>query len=209
MSFVFLGPPGVGKGLIAKMVHEKTGIPHISTGDLLRDAAKNGSKEGKKAREYMHKGRLVPDHVVIDLVKRRIAKRDCKKGFILDGFPRRLSQAKALSKSGIRVEKVIDFKASHDTIVWRIKGRRICEKCGAIYHVENVPSKKEDICHKCDGKLYQRDDDKPGAIKKRLKVYHKKTEPLIGYYKKKGILIEVETEKPIPQILKETLSILK
>lgn len=203
MNLIFLGPPGVGKGTIAKEIVKEKNIPQISTGDLLRAAVKEGNELGKKAKEHMDAGKLVPDDLVIDLLKNRISQDDCKKGFILDGFPRTIPQAKALEE--VKIDKVLNFKATDETVISRISGRRTCKECNAIYHIKNIPPKVKDVCDKCNGKLFQREDDKPEAVKKRLKVYKQQTEPLIDYYNKKGILIDIKTEKPIPEIIKDIL----
>lgn len=209
MNLIFLGPPGVGKGTIAKEIVKEKNIPQISTGDLLRAAVKEGSKLGKKAKEYMDAGKLVPDDLVINLLKERISKDDCKNGFILDGFPRTIPQAESLDKSNVKIDKVLNFKAKEKTIIERISGRRTCRKCNAIYHIKNIPPKVEGICEKCGGELFQRDDDKPESVKKRLEVYKQQTAPLIDFYKKKGILVDIETEKPIPDIVKSALDAIK
>ena len=205
MNLIFLGPPGVGKGTIAKEVVKEKKIPQISTGDLLRAAVKEGSELGKEAKEYMDTGKLVPDELVIGLLKDRILKEDCKNGFILDGFPRTIAQAEALENSDVVIDKVLNFKASEETIISRISGRRTCKKCSAIYHIKNIPPKAEGICDKCGAELFQRDDDKPESVKKRLDVYKQQTAPLIDFYKEKGILVDIETEKPIPEIVEDTL----
>ncbi|MEA2036704.1 MAG: adenylate kinase [Nanoarchaeota archaeon] len=205
MNLIFLGPPGVGKGTIAKYVVKEKVIPQISTGDLLRAAVKEGAELGKQAKEYMDSGKLVPDNLVIDLLTERIQKEDCEKGFILDGFPRTIPQAEALDNSSVKIDKTLNFKADEKTIIERISGRRTCKKCSAIYHVKNIPPKEDGVCDKCSGELFQRDDDKPEAVKKRLEVYQEQTAPLIEFYQKKGILSDIETEKPIPEIVKDTL----
>jgi len=205
MNLIFLGPPGVGKGTIAKEIVKEKSIPQISTGDLLRAAVKEGSELGKKAKEYMDAGRLVPDDLVINLLKERISKDDCKNGFILDGFPRTIPQAEALERE-VKIDKVLNFKALNETIIQRLSGRRTCKSCNAIYHLKNIPPKAEGKCDKCGGELFQRDDDKPEAIKKRLEVYQQQTSPLIDFYKEKGILVDIETEKPIPEIIADTIA---
>lgn len=205
MNLIFLGPPGVGKGTIAKEIVKEKGIPQISTGDLLREAVKEGSMLGKKAKEFMDAGKLVPDDLVINLLKGRIQKDDCEDGFILDGFPRTIPQAEAL-EGEVQIDKVLNFKAKDKTVISRISGRRTCKKCNAIYHVKNIPPKVKGICDKCGGELYQRDDDKEETVKKRLETYKKQTEPLIEYYKEKDILVDIETEQPIPQIVKDTIA---
>ncbi|MFH2027849.1 MAG: adenylate kinase [Nanoarchaeota archaeon] len=209
MSYIFFGPPGVGKGLMAKKVSKKRGIPHISTGDLLRNAVREGFSLGKKAHKYMQMGMLVPDDIVIKLLKLRIEKEDSKHGFILDGFPRTISQAKALDNSNIQINIVFDLMASDKTVMDRITGRRICAHCGAIFHIKNVPPEIDGVCNECLGHLYQREDDKPKTVKRRLEEYHKVTAPLRDFYRAKNILIGINTERPIPDILNDILSHLK
>jgi adenylate kinase len=205
MRLIFLGPPGVGKGTIAKMLVDKYNIIQISTGDLLRAAVKEGTELGKKAKGYMDSGGLVPDDLVINLLKERIEKPDCKNGFVLDGFPRTIPQAEALTNSSVKIDKALYYKARRETIIQRLSGRRTCKKCGAIYHIVNIPSKVEGKCDKCDGELFQRDDDKPEAIENRLVVYEKQTAPLVDYYKKKHLLAEIDAEEPLDKILKNTI----
>ena len=190
---VFLGPPGAGKGTCASRVSAKVGIPSISTGDLLRAAVKEGTELGMKAKGYMDAGNLVPDGLVIDMLKERIAQPDCEKGFILDGFPRTLEQARALE--GITpIDLVINMVVPEEIVVARLGTRITCRQCGEIYNTRTLPPKQEGICDKCGGELYQRDDQKPEVIKKRLEVYRKETEPLIQYYREKGILLDILTE---------------
>ncbi len=205
MNLIFLGPPGVGKGTIAKEVVKEEGIPQISTGDLLRAAVKEDSELGKKAKEFMDSGKLVPDKLVINLLKERIKADDCKNGFILDGFPRTIPQAEAL-EGEVQIDKVLNFKAKDDTVIGRISGRRTCKKCNAIYHIKNIPPKVEGICDKCGGELYQRGDDKEETVKKRLETYKQQTEPLIDFYKAKEILTDIEAEQAIPDIVKDTMA---
>jgi len=200
------GAPGVGKGTIAKMLSKHFKIPHVSSGDIIREEIKLKTSSGIEAEPYVSKGLLVPDDVVIDLIKDRLKEDDCKKGIIFDGFPRTIPQAEHLDEAGIKIHKVINFTASEKTLIGRISGRRICPKCQAIFHVKNIPPKKEGICDKCGSDLYQRDDDKPESVKKRLKVYVKQTKPLIKYYTKKGLITDIDTEKPIPEIFKDTLA---
>lgn len=199
MNVVLLGSPGVGKGTYAKRISKIYGIPQISTGDMFREAIKNKTKIGLKAKGYMDKGELVPDDVTIGIVKEKLKKNDCKNGFMLDGFPRTIAQADALSDI-IDIDKVLDFTASEQVIIDRLSGRRICKSCGAIYHIRNIIPKVKGVCDKCGGKIYQRDDDKPESVKKRLDVYKKQTEPLIEYYTKKGILRSINADWPIEQV---------
>jgi adenylate kinase len=205
MRLIFLGPPGVGKGTIAKMLVDKHNIIQISTGDLLRAAVKEGTELGKKAKSYMDSGALVPDELVINLLKERIAKPDCKNGFILDGFPRTIPQAEALTKSKVKIDKALNYAAKRETIIQRLSGRRTCKKCGAIFHVVNIPPKQEGICDKCGGELFQRDDDKIEAIENRLAVYEKQTAPLVDYYKKKKLLAEIDAEQKLGKIFEDSV----
>jgi len=191
MKIIALGSPGVGKGTYAAEIVQKYGLLHISTGQIFRENIQGGTELGLQAKEYIDAGKLVPDQVTIDMVKDRLAKDDCKDGgFILDGFPRTIPQAEALSEF-CEMDMVINFKADSEVIIQRLSGRRVCKKCGAIFHAVNIKPKREGICDSCEGELYQRDDDKPEAIKQRLIVYEEQTSPLIGYYKEKGILREI------------------
>ncbi len=196
MKIIMLGAPGAGKGTQAKMIAEKCGIPHISTGDIFRANIKEGTELGKKAKGYMDKGELVPDELTCDLVMDRISHDDCKNGFILDGFPRTIPQAEALSaaleKAGQAMDYAIDIEIPDQNIIDRMGGRRACAVCGATYHLVNIPPKVEGHCDECGGPLILRDDDKPETVKNRLSVYHTQTQPLIEYYSKKGILSEVD-----------------
>lgn len=201
MKIILLGSPGVGKGTYAAAMKTKLNIPHISTGDLFRENIKSQTELGKKAEEYVNKGDLVPDEITIGMLKQRIKG---EKGFLLDGFPRTIPQADALSQiTGIDV--VINFVADDEVIIQRLSGRRICRKCGAIFHTKNIIPKKEGVCDKCQGELYQRDDDKPEKIKERLKVYQEKTEPLINYYQEKGLLKTVKVNEDFSTHSKEIL----
>ena len=192
MNIILLGPPGAGKGTQAKRLIDKYGIPQISTGDMLRAALKEGTPLGLEAKKYMDKGALVPDSVVIGLVKERIQQNDCAKGYMLDGFPRNVSQAEALDTMlddlGQKIDDVICIEVPNDELVGRLTGRRTCRNCGAGYHVMFDPPKKEGVCDKCQGELYQRDDDNEATVKSRLQVYANQTEPLIDYYQKQGKL---------------------
>lgn len=192
MNIILLGPPGAGKGTQAKRLIDKYSIPQISTGDMLRAALKEGTALGLEAKKYMDKGELVPDSVVIGLVKERIQQKDCAKGYMLDGFPRNVSQAEALDKMLAELKQKIDdvicIEVPNEELLGRLTGRRTCRSCGAGYHVMFDPPKKEGVCDKCNGELYQRDDDNETTVKSRLDVYAKQTEPLIGYYKNQGKL---------------------
>ncbi len=206
MNLILLGPPGIGKGTISKMLSKYFKVPHVSSGDIIREEIKLKTKSGIEAEPFVEKGLLVPGDIVIDLVKDRLREKDCKKGIIFDGFPRTEPQAEHLEEAGIKVKKVILFTASEKTIIKRLSGRRVCSECYSIYHIKNIPPKKKGICDKCGSKLYQRKDDRPEAIKKRLKIYRGYIKPLIAYYKKEGLVAEVDTEKPIPEIFKDSLA---
>lgn len=212
MKIIMLGAPGAGKGTQAKKIAEKCGIPHISTGDIFRANIKNGTELGKKAKTYMDQGLLVPDELVCDLVVDRIQQDDCKKGYILDGFPRTIPQAESLDKAlqaiGEKMDYAIDVEVPDENIVKRMGGRRACVGCGATYHLVYAPTKKEGICDVCGGELILRDDDKPETVQKRLGVYHEQTQPLIDYYKNQGILREVDGSGDMEDVFKEILNIL-
>jgi len=213
MNLILLGAPGAGKGTQAKFIVEKYGIPQISTGDMLRKAVANGTELGKKAKEFMDQGKLVPDGIVIGIVKERLRQKDCEGGFILDGFPRTIAQAEALDRimaeMGKRIDAVINISVPEEEIVRRIVNRRICKKCGAIYHLIYDPPKRPGICDKCGGELYQRDDDREEVVRRRFAVYRNSTQPLIDYYRKKGILYEVDGTNDIETVKSEILSILE
>ena len=199
MRAVLLGPPGAGKGTQAVKLVEKYGVPQISTGDIFRANIKQGTELGKKAQEYMNKGELVPDSLVVDLVKDRLMQDDCKNGYLLDGFPRTIFQAeeldKFLSEQGQQLDAVINFQVGHDTLIERLTGRRICKKCGAGYHIPNLPPKVEGICDKCGGELEQRKDDTVETAENRIVVYNESTAPLIDYYEKSGDLKNFNAEQ--------------
>jgi adenylate kinase len=199
LNIVLLGPPGVGKGTYAELLSKKYKIPHISTGQMFRDAIKEGTELGKKVEGFIAKGDLVPDDITIEVVKVRLKKVDCKNGFFLDGFPRTIPQTEALEKIR-KIDKVLNFVASEETITERLSWRRTCGKCGAIYHLKNIPPKVEGICDKCGGKLYQRSDETPEAIKVRMKEYDRKTKPLIYFYKKGGLLANINANYPYEQV---------
>lgn len=201
---IMLGPPGSGKGTQAKRLTERFGIPQISTGDILREAVKEGTPLGKEAKRYMDEGKLVPDEVVVGIVRERLKEPDCEKGFILDGFPRTVAQAEALDRileeMGRKIDHVIDIEVSEDELLKRLTGRRTCKRCGAMYHIIFNPPKRDGICDQCGGELYQRDDDKEETIKARLKVYREQTAPLIDYYEKRGLLRRIEGSGKIEEI---------
>lgn len=196
MKIIMLGAPGAGKGTQAKMIAAKYGIPHISTGDIFRANIKNGTELGAKAKEYMDKGLLVPDELVVDLVIDRFKEPDCEKGYVLDGFPRTIPQAEALDKAltamGESIDYAINVEVPDENIIHRMGGRRACVGCGATYHIVYSPTKVEGKCDTCGGELIIRDDDKPETVKNRLSVYHEQTQPLIDYYTSKGIIAEVD-----------------
>jgi adenylate kinase len=213
MRMVLLGAPGAGKGTQAKKLIEKYGIPQISTGDILRKAVADRTPLGKEAKSYMDKGELVPDSVVIGLVKERIAQEDCKNGYILDGFPRNTSQAEVLDKVLADISAPLDIALSvdveKDVLMKRLTGRRTCKSCGQMYNVYFSPSKKDGVCDRCDGELFQRDDDREETIKKRLDVYETQTAPLIKYYSKKGILKTVQGIGSIDDIFRKVCAVLE
>ncbi|MGN0552249.1 MAG: adenylate kinase [Oscillospiraceae bacterium] len=192
MNLILLGAPGAGKGTQAEVISAKLDIPQISTGNILREAVKNGTECGLKAKSYMESGALVPDEVVIGILKDRIAEDDCKNGFILDGFPRTVPQAEALEAMGVNIDKVLSIDVPDADIQARISGRRVCEKCGASYHIDFKPTKVEGICDKCGGNAVQRKDDAPETVIERLKTYHVQTAPLADFYAAKGKLTRVK-----------------
>ncbi|MEE1319417.1 MAG: adenylate kinase [Ruminococcus sp.] len=191
MNIIMLGAPGAGKGTQAAVLCEHFGIPTISTGNMIREALKNGTEMGLKAKAFMDEGKLVPDEVVIGIVKERLSEDDCKKGFILDGFPRTIPQAEALDEMGIDIQYVINIDIADERIVNRMSGRRVCEGCGRPFHLVNLKPQKDGICDDCGGTLVQRKDDHPDTVLARLAVYHKETEPLVDYYEKQGKLVNV------------------
>ena len=197
MNLIFLGAPGAGKGTQAEKVSEKLGIPTISTGNIIREALKNETEMGLKAKSFIESGKLVPDEVVIGIIKDRLAEDDCQNGFILDGFPRTIPQAEALDTMGIKIDKVIDIEVADEKIVQRMSGRRVCPDCGASYHTEYKKPAKDGICNACGAELVIRKDDKPEVVLDRLSVYHEQTEPLKDYYAAKGILKEVEGQEEV------------
>lgn len=212
MKIIMLGAPGAGKGTQAKQIAGKYSIPHISTGDIFRANIKNGTDLGKKAKEYMDQGLLVPDELTCDLVMDRIQQDDCKNGFVLDGFPRTIPQAEALdaalTKIGQSMDYAIDVDVPDENIVNRMSGRRACLDCGATYHIVSLPPKTEGKCDSCGSDLVLRDDDKPETVQKRLTVYHEQTQPLIDYYQKQGILKSVDGTQPMDAVFHAITDIL-
>lgn len=207
MKVVLLGPPGAGKGTQAKVLSENFKVLHISTGDMLRDAVKEGTKIGNIAKVYMQKGELVPDSVVTDIVVERISQEDAKRGFLLDGFPRNENQAKdldtSMSATSDKLDVVLYFKTSPRVSIERLSGRRVCKTCSANFHIKNMPPKKDGMCDYCGGELIQRDDDKEETVKRRLKVYEEETRSLIDYYRKKSILKEVSGDLNVNELFKD------
>ncbi len=212
MKIIMLGAPGAGKGTQAKQIADKYSIPHISTGDIFRANLKAGTELGKKAKEYMDQGLLVPDELTCDLVMDRIAQDDCKNGFVLDGFPRTIPQAEALdaalAKINQKMDYAIDVDVPDDNIINRMSGRRACLNCGATYHIVSIPTKQEGICDRCGNPVVLRDDDQPETVKKRLNVYHEQTQPLIDYYQKQGILKSVDGTQPMESVFGAIVEIL-
>lgn len=205
MKMILLGAPGAGKGTQAEILCDKLGIPTISTGNILRAAVKEGTPMGQKAKSFMDAGALVPDEVVIGILKDRIAEDDCKNGFILDGFPRTVPQAEALETMGVRIDKVIEISVPDEDIKARLGGRRVCESCGATYHIEFNPPKVEGKCDKCGGNAVQRKDDAPETVIDRLKTYHEATAPLVDFYKGKGKLKTVYGQSEVSETTKLVL----
>lgn len=208
-----MGPPGAGKGTQAEKLIKQLDITHISTGDMFRNAIKEGTEMGKKAKEFIDQGNLVPDEVVVGMVKDRLSQSDCEKGFLLDGFPRTLDQAKALDQTlaslGIKLDGVVNISVPREKLMERLTGRRICRDCGASFHVIFNKPKEEGKCDSCGGELYQRSDDNEESVGKRLDVYTQETQPLIDYYKEKGLLADINGDQEITSVLNDILAALK
>lgn len=212
MKIIMLGAPGAGKGTQAKKIAEKYGIPHISTGDIFRANIKGGTELGMKAKSYMDQGQLVPDEITIGMLMDRIKEDDCQKGYVLDGFPRTIPQAESLTKAladmGDKIDYVVNVDVPDQVIVTRMSGRRACLSCGATYHIVYNPTKQESVCDTCGSQLVLRDDDKPETVLNRLTVYHDQTQPLIDYYKKAGVLAEVDGTQNLDKVFQDIVSIL-
>ena len=212
MKIIMLGAPGAGKGTQAKMIADKYGIPHVSTGDIFRANIKNGTQLGMEAKQYMDKGLLVPDELTVKILLDRVAQDDCRNGYVLDGFPRTIPQAevldKALTELGDKIDYAINVDVPDENIVRRMGGRRACLSCGATYHIEHVPPKKEGICDTCGQELVLRDDDKPETVQNRLNVYHEQTQPLIEFYSTKGVLKTVDGTVDMKDVFAAIVAIL-
>lgn len=209
MKLILLGAPGAGKGTQAEVISTKLSIPAVSTGNIIREALANGTEMGLKAKSFIDAGQLVPDDVVIGIIKERLAKDDCANGFILDGFPRTIPQAEALDEMGVAIDRVISIEVEDEKIVRRMSGRRVCKACGASYHLEYKKPAVDGVCNACGGELIQRKDDHPDTVLDRLKVYHEQTEPLKGYYEQKGILRTVEGQEEVADTTALTLKALE
>ena len=212
MKIIMLGAPGAGKGTQAKMIADKYGVPHLSTGDIFRANIKNGTELGMEAKKYMDQGLLVPDELTVRILLDRVAQDDCKNGYVMDGFPRTIPQAEVLdselTKLGDHIDYAINVDVPDENIVKRMSGRRACLTCGATYHIEHVPPKKEGICDVCGSELVLRDDDKPETVKNRLNVYHEQTQPLIDFYTEKGVLKTVDGTVPMEEVFAAITAIL-
>ena len=213
MKIIMLGAPGAGKGTQAKMIADKYGVPHISTGDIFRANIKNGTELGMEAKKYMDQGLLVPDELTVKILLDRVAQEDCKNGYVLDGFPRTIPQAevldRALTELGDKIDYAIDVDVPDENIVKRMSGRRACLACGATFHIEHVPPKEEGVCDRCGKELVLRDDDKPETVQNRLKVYHDQTQPLIEFYSGKGVLRTVDGTKPMQEVFDAIAAVLE
>ena len=209
MNLILLGAPGAGKGTQAEILCERLGIPTISTGNMIREALKSGTEMGLKAKAFIEAGQLVPDEVVIGIVRDRLAQEDCKNGFILDGFPRTIPQAEALDRMGVTIDRVVDINVPDEVITRRVSGRRVCLDCGNTYHIETKKPQKDGVCDRCGSTLVQRKDDQPETVQERLHVYHDQTEPLRDYYAAAGKLLVMDGQQGIQEIAEQTLAQLK
>lgn len=209
MKLILLGAPGAGKGTQAELLCDTLGIPTISTGNILRAAVKDGTPMGLKAKDFMDKGALVPDDVIVGIIKERLAEPDCAKGFILDGMPRTIAQGEALEQMGVEIDKVVNLLVADEAIINRMSGRRVCTACGASYHIVNKPSAQEGVCDRCGGALGIRKDDEPATVLDRLKAYHEQTEPLVAFYRERGKLIEVPDQGSIEATTKKVLELIE
>jgi len=208
MNMIFLGPPGIGKGTHAGLVSDRYEIPKISTGEIMREEVNEGTELGKEVQSYMDSGELVPDEVVIEIIKKRIHEDDCKNGFILDGFPRTIRQAEELAEI-TKIDVVLNLTAPHEVIIERLSGRVTCRKCAAIYHLTNIKPKQEGVCDKCGGELYHREDQTPEAVERRLNVYEGSTKPLVEYYRAKDLLLEINVEGSKEDVGKRVEKVIK
>lgn len=212
MNLILLGPPGAGKGTQAVRIVEKYNIPHISTGDIFRENIKKGTELGKKAQEYMNKGELVPDDLVVEIACSRLLEDDCKEGFLLDGFPRTVYQAEKLdeflAKNGRKVEHVLDIAVKKEELITRLIGRRVCRNCGASYHVVNMPPKTEGVCDTCGGELYQRADDTKETVENRIEVYEAQTKPLVDYYEAAGVIAHIDGATGLDNVFADIVNVL-
>lgn len=206
MNLILLGAPGAGKGTQAEVICDRLSIPAISTGNIIREALKNETELGLKAKKFINEGLLVPDEVVIAIIQERLKEDDCKNGFILDGFPRTVPQAEALDKMGVVIDKVVDIEVADSKICERLSGRRVCKDCSASYHTLYKPSKDGETCDKCGGELICRKDDHPDTVLERLRVYHEQTEPLISFYKSRGKLVVIEGQEEVEDTTRLTLA---
>ncbi len=204
MKLILLGAPGAGKGTLAKKLIDRYNLPQLSSGDMLRTAVNESTKLGKKAKSFMDSGALVPDQLVIDIIAERLKQKDCKNGFILDGFPRTIAQADALGRIA-KVDHVISLNVKDEVVVHRLSGRRTCKACGAIFHVKNLKPKKSGKCDSCGGELFQRDDDKEETIRNRLNTFNTQTKPLIDYYSKKGLLVNLDAEQEPDKVFEKCM----
>lgn len=209
MNLILLGAPGAGKGTQAEILCDRLSIPTISTGNMIREALKSGTEMGLKAKAFIEAGQLVPDEVVIGIVRDRLAQDDCRDGFILDGFPRTIPQAEALDRMGITIDRVVDINVPDEVITRRVSGRRVCLDCGNTYHIETKKPQKDGVCDRCGSTLVQRKDDQPETVEERLRVYHEQTEPLRDYYAAAGKLLVMDGQQGIQEIAEQTLAQLK